>query len=759
MQSRIVCKVLGRVKHIGRWADTIIWSRTATCFSRLVHNQEQDLVELRASKQAQTPDTMRAASRFLTKTLYMKAKSCERKLFYSAHPERYSSTLEGDALLKGQAELGMRVEDLVRLQFPNGHLIAARDARTALLETTNWLAENGAAEEWVLFQPAFKFGRSFARLDVLIKRGGVVHVIEVKSRGWTLGDNLHIKQNQRKLQGGAPPKLKAKWLPFVTELSFQLYVLTGSRPEWSLDVLRLSLQLINKKAQVAVNGLCEKLCRGQLLNEWPEACKDLLCLVDVTADAVRILRSKDFLQEVARFETALAEDEPLPGRLDSRCRGCEFRLQTTCGRPSSDGFTECWASRLPKEIVPSTNPPFVFDVWGLTAKVCNELLRDGRPFAAQMRHSDLLRSGEIEEPSQESQPVPVRELSPTQRRWEQIRRLQKGSVKPFVAAAALHNELKTWQFPLHFVDFETHASVLPLHFGLRPFETVLFQFSHHVVEENGAVRHAGEFLCAGPPVDEGKGGQAELPSFACLRELKLQLQGDRGTLLTYGNHELAVLSRVGAQLRGSLGESVPDRQELLEFLQEFPLSSPDGGSDMDEDENIEENLSVEVQEGGKGRHAVDMLKVLLRFYYSPLTGGSNALKTVLPAVLNESLYLQGKYSKPIYGAQQGQGRQQRTAEQGPLVFSRNFRDFTWVRWDQNGELISPYALLAEDFSQRGKVQVADGGAALAAYSRLRSKIHDQDRQELARSLLRYCELDTFAMVLLYEYWAQLCREV
>ena len=34
----------------------------------------------------------------------------------------------------------------------------------------------------------------------------------------------------------------------------------------------------------------------------------------------------------------------------------------------------------------------------------------------------------------------------------------------------------------------------------------------------------------------------------------------------------------------------------------------------------------------------------------------------------------------------------------------------------------------------------------------RGEMSDEEAQRIAQALLRYCELDTFAMVMLFEYW-------
>jgi hypothetical protein len=42
---------------------------------------------------------------------------------------------------------------------------------------------------------------------------------------------------------------------------------------------------------------------------------------------------------------------------------------------------------------------------------------------------------------------------------------------------------------------------------------------------------------------------------------------------------------------------------------------------------------------------------------------------------------------------------------------------------------------------------------MTAYARMQfEQMSDDERVELTNSLLKYCELDTFAMVLIYEAW-------
>jgi hypothetical protein len=149
---------------------------------------------------------------------------------------------------------------------------------------------------------------------------------------------------------------------------------------------------------------------------------------------------------------------------------------------------------------------------------------------------------------------------------------------------------------------------------------------------------------------------------------------------------------------------------------------------------------------------VDMWEIVKRSYYDPSTKGSNSIKQILPAVLNSSLFLQQKYSKPIYGAPGG-------------IKSLNFPDWQWVRIE-NEKVVDPYKLLPKMFQDISDKDIEilsednelrEGGAALTAYARMQfEEMTDYERGEIQQALLKYCELDTLAMVMIYEGWKDLC---
>ena len=96
--------------------------------------------------------------------------------------------------------------------------------------------------------------------------------------------------------------------------------------------------------------------------------------------------------------------------------------------------------------------------------------------------------------------------------------------------------------------------------------------------------------------------------------------------------------------------------------------------------------------------------------------------------------------------------------------SRNFKNHSWLK---NNEL-DPYKSLPPVFSNInddyiGSVNgqnlsfntISDGGAAMTAYSYLQfSDLDNTVRDNIKKALLKYCELDTMAMVMIFEHFLE-----
>lgn len=258
----------------------------------------------------------------------------------------------------------------------------------------------------------------------------------------------------------------------------------------------------------------------------------------------------------------------------------------------------------------------------------------------------------------------------------------------------------------------------------RPYEGIAFQFSHHIVYEDGTIKHKGEYLNVEPGV---------FPNYDFVRALKKELGQDDGSIFKYSPHENTFLNHIYEQLKADESE-IADKEELIEFIKSITHAK---------------DKSIEKWEGQ--RDMIDLLVLVKQFYYDPYTNGSNSIKIVLPAILNSSKYLQKKYSQPIYGANNG-------------IPSKNFKDWQWLKIEA-GKVVDPYKQLPKMFQDHGEIDVTllstdsnlcDGGAALTAYSKLQfEEMSDYERAELKQALLKYCELDTLAMVMIYEGWREM----
>ena len=71
------------------------------------------------------------------------------------------------------------------------------------------------------------------------------------------------------------------------------------------------------------------------------------------------------------------------------------------------------------------------------------------------------------------------------------------SGQPHVNQHALAEFLSGLEYPLHFLDFETFGTAIPLFDSLRPYQQIPFQFSLHVVRAPGAKPEHVMFLADG----------------------------------------------------------------------------------------------------------------------------------------------------------------------------------------------------------------------------------------------------------------------
>lgn len=644
-------------------------------------------------------------SRYLTKSKFLLGMECPTKLFYSGKSEYANKQIE-DPFLTSLADGGFQVGALAKCYFPDGIQIDTQNDAVALQVTEDYLKRDNVT----LFEPAFRVGNLFMRADILVKTGNVLEVFEVKAKSCDFDDAGSMTK-----QNGMPNSI---WKKYIDDIAFQKLIIGSAHRELNVQA---RLMLVDKRVKCATDGLNQKFRlvrvdgrrRVETSPEITDAdlAQRLLVSIDVDSVSEKVIGSvvgdRRFDEHVSYLGEKYASDERIPTYPTKVCGDCGY---TTKPAPPTDGslsgFHECWRDTLGWKD-DDFNEPTVLDIWYFLKK--DAFLKDGKIKFSQISEADLA-------PAADDKPG----LSRTQRQWKQVDMVQRNDPGPWIDRDNISGALESFDYPLHFIDFETSTPAIPFKQGRRPYEGILFQFSHHTMDVDGNIAHAGEFLSTGSGV---------FPNYDCVRELKRQLENDGGTIFRYHNHENTFLCAVYAQL-GKDPDDIADREELRSFIRTITNSTRED----------------DVWQGE--RSMVDLYKLVERFHYDPGTNGSLSLKYVLPATLNSSDFLKAKYGEAIYGTDE--------------ILSRNFAAQRWVDYDQDGRVRDPYSLLPMLFTDEGANDYAalmemdkikDGGAAMTAYCKLQFEdIPSEARRGVESALLKYCELDTLAMVMIYEAW-------
>lgn len=649
--------------------------------------------------------------RSLTKSRFKLACECPTKLYYTGKRE-YANQSLSDPFLQALAEGGYQVGELAKLYHPGGKDIDTLDYQEALARTNALLAEENAT----IYEAAVRHGDLFIRIDVLEKRGRYLHLIEVKAKSFDPDDRDDFLTKKG--------FLSSKWTSYLYDVAFQKHVLTRAFPD---SVVSSYLMMADKTALAPTDGLNQKfrivreVGRRLRIDVSPDLSEadlavPILCKENVDHLVDMIWENRDaetpdplgFEERIELYADSYRRDVKIPPQIGKVCAGCEFRnTPETEAEELKDGFRECWTEALGWTDA-DFNEPTVLDIWNFRRK--DALIQEGRFKLRQLDEGDI-------NPKPDGKPG----ITPSERQWMQIEKSNAGDDSPWIDTDGLREEMASWKYPLHFIDFETTTVAIPFNAGRRPYEEIAFQFSHHLVHEDGRVEHRGQYLNTERGV---------FPNYDFLRVLKGELEQDDGSVFRYAAHENTYLCKIHGQLLEDPAD-IPDREDLCAFIRSITHAT---GS------------SVEAWAGE--RDMIDMLEVVKRYYYDPLTGGSNSIKYVLPAVLARSTYLQDKYAQPIYGSADG-------------IQSHNFRDWAWVRFE-DGKVVDPYRLLPRMFADidpdderllSDSDELRDGAAAMTAYARMQfEEMGDTERAQLRDALLRYCELDTMAMVMIYEAW-------
>ncbi len=654
--------------------------------------------------------------RYLTKSRFKLGMECPSKLFYTSKKDKYYDSKLDDDFLKALAEGGFQVGELAKRYFPGGINIEDLDYETSLAKTNELLTQ----DEVVIYEAAFKFQNLFIRADIVVKTGNKIDLIEVKAKSFDSVEDSFLGK-----KGG----IDSNWRPYLEDIAFQSYVIKNAWPKFQVNSY---LMLADKSKVSSVEGLNQMFFlyktngRQHCMYKGPNSLSALgtKILTSISVDHIIDMLFADkaaptLEEKIHLFARNYEIDQQILPAIGRHCGKCEFRIPDNMETELQSGFHHCWQINgiSAKELL----QPLAIDIWNLHFTKKDSLFERKKYFLKDVNRDD------IESKSSKKENLDNPWLSTIDRQMLQIQAATDRNIGRHINVEELKLQLRSWTFPLHFIDFETTSVAIPFHSQMKPYEQIAFQFSHHSILENGTIEHKGEWINT---------NMGQFPNFEFIRALKKELEVDNGTIFRFAAHENTILNKIYVQL---LHSTEPDKAELCNWIKTLTHST---------------NSSVEKWTGD--RDMVDLHELVKKYYYDPLMGGSNSIKKVLPAILTTSDYLKEKYAKPVYGKD---------------IVSKNFKNQAWITYDEKGMLINPYKLLPpihlevdndqldgyEKLMDEGS-GIMDGGAAMIAYARMQfTEMTNEERDRIQKALLRYCELDTFAMVMIYEAWKDWCN--
>ena len=542
----------------------------------------------------------------------------------------------------------------------------------------------------IIYEAAFLHENLFVRTDILVKTGNVIKVIEVKAKSFdSTMNNVFINNSGR---------IRPEWRLYLFDLAFQKYVVQKSYPEYSIQSY---LMLADKSKRASIDGL----------NQLFQITKNPNSRTGIDVKVESIEDIGDPIME-PRNLSGLIND--IISKDIHKIHGLSFKTlvqnftelytnQKEINWKDYNGHVcrECWMEQFNIGDEDKLRPN-IYELW--------QFRNQKTLFKSNIFFLDQLQKSDFDEPLDTHLSIKNRQLIQIEKRVNES--LNK-PVNFYLDVDNLRDEMLEWKFPLHFIDFETCTSALPFTKGRHPYEQIAFQYSHHIIYSDGKIEHKSEYINAEPGM---------FPNYDFVRSLKKDLEFDNGSVFKYATHENSILNAIYDQL---IDSDETDKNELMDFIQSVT--------------NKKENNKL-IWRGE--RDMIDMCDLVKKYFYDSYMKGSNSIKVVLPAVIKICEFVNKKYSKKI-------GEINTTS----LNFSN---DHVWI---QDGNL-DPYSSLPiPDFSTITKPvgdinKLNNGGDALTAYAKIQYlEMSSQERKIIKESLLKYCELDTLAMVMIYEFFA------
>lgn len=544
-------------------------------------------------------------------------------------------------------------------------------------------------ENVVLFEASILSNDKLIRIDILKKEGDTISLIEVKSKSFDPLDDLG----------------KSGYKDYLFDVGFQYYVLKEKYPEYKVTPF---LFMPDKSKITNIDGLAflfdvkenpsDSKFRSYDIQVPAERVQELvndnlLTLINVEEYVLNILPAIE--QEVKLLLPSIKNDIlKVEVPLTKKCFNCEYSI--TDQEYLTSGFDECWKD-MPK-------PEFhLKDLTRIAAQSKSIRAMDSLIQQKKVSFDDIVGL--------------LGDTMGDNRRKIQIEYTKRD--EEFIDPQ-LKKELDAFSYPLHFIDFETSRTALPYHKGMRPYEQVSFQWSCHTIKHPGGDLIHGEWLNL----------ETEFPNFKFAEELMKHMNrnGGTGTPLMWSSYENTILRDIYIQMI-KYDYKNDELKSWLESMVKFRKRKI-------EDPLVPDNIC---ETEGK---FVDLNALALQYYFHPLMQGKTSIKWVLPAVLSSI-----------------------NSDRIKDWLSNFSEGYNLFEEDENGIPKDPYELLKppEIFKEAEQLEMAteddvyvnEGTGAMRAYEDLMiglNKGNKEIKEKYKEALLRYCKLDTLAMLIIWEYW-------
>ena len=492
-------------------------------------------------------------------------------------------------------------------------------------------------------------------------------------------------------------QLHKKWKQYIYDAAYQQYIIQQCYPDWNITS---NLMLPDKTGKATLDKLNKQI--QQLENDLDEF--QIIHTIDIGNYVTEILNGKrgTLLPESASFGEMLDSLKNQyfagkwnPAAVGKKCKSCEFRISNEqISRGKQSGFNQCWL-KSPEAQSFSPDEPHVFELIGPGV---NQWLKQQIYLQKNVPLDDLPGLNRIAKPDGA--------ISHKDRQVLQVMKAKgRDDVPEEIIKPALFEDIDRWEYPVHFLDFEAGNYAVPIRKNRAPYHLVIFQFSCHTLHRDGHLHHH-EWIAR---------AQEPYPNYVMARGLRQVPDIDEGTIVQYSNFERTALKMIRDELEEESDE-ISDAPALIGWLESV----------------IRRNDS----KSRGGPYLADLSRLVKQFYYNQHMADSLSIKDVVQSVLTISEPLKQYYGAPYN--------------------SSNFDDMQWWQWDEDHhEAKNPYHLLR---AKQSGMKVGRGTEAMVTFGRILSGSLRTNQQELAiKALLQYCELDTLAMVMIYQHWKALDR--